>query len=134
MAHDVSKWNETLWKTYKKCVEINIWCRFQFNAWRIFLEIGFHHSVWFEVPLEEVYQSLGIRKSQPKVLYRISAVADRGDSFYIVSTNIAIVNKIIFYVRDVPKLRQLTKKFECFIQQNKLIVEVFTLSNWHASY
>lgn len=105
-------------------------------------------------PLEKVYQSLGIRRYQPKLRDRVSpkcifllmamaiyftsslvfcvsgakSVAERGDSFYIVATQIALMYLIILYIREVPGMHQFTGKFENLFQQSKLTFSKF--QNW----
>lgn len=97
-------------------------------------------------PLEEVYQILGIRRSEPKLSKRVSprcffllsslviyaasslaffilrakSVAEFGDTFYIASINAASIFLIITYVREVSELRQLTEKFEVHFQESEL--------------
>ena len=101
-------------------------------------------------PLEKVHQSLGIQTSQPKskdrvslkcyfflmsmIIYLISSlaffmfdgesVAESGDSFYQVSTQIASIFHLITYIREVPEIRRLIRKFEDFIQKSKLTFSI----------
>lgn len=96
-------------------------------------------------PTEKVYELLGIETSQPTPRERVSfqwlfllicttihfvsslgffmfeakKVADRGDSFYQVSTQVATIFHIITYPREVPNIRQLIGKYEHFFEDSK---------------
>lgn len=98
----------------------------------------------FEI-VEGAYQWLGIRRSESKLKDRVSlkcyfllltmstyitaslafcmfeakTVAEHCDTFYNASTGIMLIFQISTYIREVPKSRQLTKKFENFLQESK---------------
>lgn len=99
-------------------------------------------------PTEKVYELLGIETSQPTPRKRVSfqwlfllicttihfvssvmfflfeaqSVADRGDSFYQVSTQVATIFHIITYPREVPNIRQLIGKYEHFFEDSKFLL------------
>lgn len=95
--------------------------------------------------LEKVYASMGIRTSQAKLKHRVSlnyyicllsmatylissmaffifeakSVAEYGDSFYIVSTEAALIFHLITYIRELPRYHQLIAKFQDFFQESE---------------
>lgn len=106
--------------------------------------LAFKRVKLFE-PLEGVYQSLGIRTSEPKVLSRFSlkcwyflscmgiyttssfafcmfeakTVAEHCDTFYNASTDTMLVFQIIRYAIEGPELRKLLEKFEDHFEKSK---------------
>lgn len=106
--------------------------------------------------VEKVFQSLGIRTAQPKLYDRISVkcyillmslsiisnssmvyllfaakstVADRGDAFYIGTSQYSNIFYIITYIREAPKLRHLIGKFEIFFEESKWRILQFQQAN-----
>lgn len=98
--------------------------------------------------LENVYQSLGIRTSQPKFGDRVSfkcylfltslaiistfsvvyflfaakSVAERGDAFYIGTSQQSNIFYIITYIRGAPQIRHLIGKFEIFFAESESLI------------
>lgn len=96
-------------------------------------------------PLENVYQSLGIQTAQPRLYDRISvkcylllmslavisnlsvayflfaskSVAERGDAFYIGTSQYSNIFYIITYIGEAPKIRHLIRQFEAFFEKSK---------------
>lgn len=53
-------------------------------------------------------------------IFEAKSVAERGDSFFIVAMDIALIYQVVRYIREEPEIRQLTGKFESFIQESRL--------------
>lgn len=48
------------------------------------------------------------------------SVAERGDAFYQISTQIASISQVIIYCREVRKSRRMIRKFELFFAESEL--------------
>lgn len=107
-------------------------------------------SIKLFVRLEKVYQSMGIETAQPKFKDRISikcyiflmgltiisnssiiylifeakSVAERGDAFYIGTSQYSNIFYIITYIRQAPEIHYLIGKFEIFFQESNLMFSI----------